>query len=231
MTGLAGDLEPPGHAAPPRDRRVLPVRVPDTGLEIEGDVAPARGFQELPARGLHRVARVLLVAHEGHDDSGAGERTRRVQGAERLQHHDVAALHVGHAGPVRGVPLPLEPLEGALRLEHGIQVPDQQQALPLFARVFGEQVARPAHGGPVDPPGRKAEDVQLAAEDIPHPPHAGEVQRTAVLVDDALEQLDGLIDMGVYPRRDTALLRPQVHGLTPIRSWRVAWSSRRTPRD
>src|SRR5256885_3719094 len=49
----------------------------------------------------------------------------------RQQHHAVPALHVADPGTVRRrVVEPLEPLEGAVLLEHRVEVPDEQHLRP-----------------------------------------------------------------------------------------------------
>ena len=148
VSGLAGHLQPPGHAPPPRHGRVFPGRVANPRLEIERDVAPPRGGQELLSRGLDRIARILLVPDQGHHDLAAVESSAGTERAQRLEHHHVAAFHVGDPRAPRRVAQPLEPLKRALLLEHGVQVADEKEPLPSVARALGEEVAGPGHGGP-----------------------------------------------------------------------------------
>src|SRR5512132_1380230 len=91
---------------------------------------------------------------------------RLLQRAQRRDDDDVAALHVDHAGPARRrVVQPLESLERAARLEHGIEMPDEQKLGPR-ARVLGDEMSGALERRTVDPSRREAEGIELGAEHV-----------------------------------------------------------------
>ena len=64
------------------------------------------------------------------------QRARRLQGLQRVDDDDVAALHVDDPGPARlGWREPLEPLERVVGVEDGVQVTDQQDVRAASRRV------------------------------------------------------------------------------------------------
>ena len=72
-------------------------------------------------------------------------------------------------GPARG-PLvdALELLERAVRLEHRVEMADEQDARP-GARMLGDEMAGALERRAVDPARREAERVELGAEDARRP--------------------------------------------------------------
>ena len=140
---------------------------------------------------------------------------------QREDDDDVAAFHVDDTRAARGVGIhALELLERAVRLEDGVQVPDEQYLRPRPA-VPGDQVAAAAPEGAIDPFGLEAEGVELRPEHVADTPDAGRVERAAVDVDDALEQADRLVGVGVDVRRDGPFGFSEGHlGLWPIRAGR-----------
>ena len=107
---------------------------------------------------------------------------------ERVQDDDVAALHVDDARAARRrIVQPLEALKRTARLEHRIEVPDEEY-LGSGPRMLGDQVAGAMERRAVDPASREAERVELRPEHVADLTHAGEVHRAAVDVHDALEQ-------------------------------------------
>ena len=147
---------------------------------------------------IERLAGVLFVA--GHDD-GDRETVEHAGAGERLQRRDdddVTAFHVDDAGPARGRRRQaLEALERAVGFEHGVEVADEQHARPL-AGALGHQVARPIERRAVDPARGEAERAQFRAEDVADLPHAREVHRPAVDVDDAFQQRERGVVVGVH---------------------------------
>src|SRR5205814_1739957 len=149
-----------------------------------------------------RPARFLLIARQ-HDDkihrleqAGGGERL------ERVEHHDVATLHVDDARTARGRRIDaLESLKPARPLEYGVEMPDEQDLRP-GRPMLADQMARPADGGLIDPLRAEANAIELGAEDPSDLADTLQVHRPAVDVDDALEQRDCLRVRGVDMRDD-----------------------------
>ena len=91
---------------------------------------------------------------------------------------------------------PFELLERTVALEDGVEMADQQD-LRRRARVACDEMAGALPGGAVDPLRLESERVELGAKDRADLPHAVEVLRAAVDIDDALEERDGLVLVGV----------------------------------
>ena len=98
---------------------------------------------------------------------------------------------------------PLEPLKGVVRLEDGIQVPNQQESRPGTG-VLGDQVAGALERCAIDPSRGKAQRIEFLSEDGANLAHSGEVHRTAVDVDKAFEQDQRVRAVGVGRSHDRA---------------------------
>ena len=117
--------ERPRSGASPRDHRRP--WITGTVLEPERRGCASGGVDECLARQLHWCARFLLVAVEHDRHVHPGENPSVLHRAQRLEDDHVAALHVDHAGPAcGGIRLALEALERAARLEHRIEMPDEE---------------------------------------------------------------------------------------------------------
>ena len=85
-----------------------------------------------------------------------------------------------------------------VRLEHGVQVADQQDALaPAVAGMGGDQMAGAAgmrHRLPLDP---EAQGLEFGSQQACHGLDAGGVEGAAVLLDQAPQQIDGVIAAGI----------------------------------
>ena len=132
------------------------------------------GYQRLPRHRL-RIARRLLVAGHHHCHVHRLQRAGGLQRPQRLHHDDVAALHVQHTGPLRrGRAEPLELLERAVRLEHGVEVTDQQHAR-TGAGMVRHEMAGPLERRAVDPAGLEPERLELRREQPADLAHAVQV--------------------------------------------------------
>jgi hypothetical protein len=101
-------------------------------------------------------------------------------------------------------------LKGTVLLEDGVQVADEQDPRPGASIHLREQVAGPIHlRGHVDPTDVEAESGELLLEHASHLADAGVVHRSAVHVDDALEDRDRLLGMLVHVTGDRLLRRRQ----------------------
>lgn len=181
----------------------------DATLEREGDVGALGGVDQRRARDRHRIARILLVAREDYYNLSVVQCPRLVQRAQRVDDDDVAALHVRRAGSARAGILAHEAL--VLPLEDGVEVSDEEHALPQSSRAarrptLGDEMTcashrrrqlRPAHG--------EADRLELALEDVAHRAHAGDVERAARDVDGLLEQPDRAVAVGAGTLDDLAL--------------------------
>src|SRR5262249_4994637 len=118
---------------------------------------------------------------------------------------DVAALHVDDARPPGGpVAEQLELLKRAVRLEHGVEMADQQN-LPAASGVLGDEVPGASPGTAVDPSRLEAEPLETRHEDVADALHAGQIVRPAVDVDHLLEKRERLPVVRVDVRADGLL--------------------------
>ena len=147
--------------------------------------------------------------------------SRRVPAAcialKRRDDHRIAALAVADARAGGAVAVPREALERRIRLEHRVEMADQQQALALpAAAVGGDDMAGAAGLAHVDPAHLEAERLELGPHHLADRGDAREVERAAVLIDRPLEQgdrplallLDGLQSSAVRPDPAPPALRP-----------------------
>src|SRR5207237_1895626 len=104
--------------------------------------------------------------------------------------HAVPALHVADSGTVRRrVVEPLKALEGAVLLEHRVEVPDEQHLRPAAGPLAaGDEMPGAPPGGAFHPLGPEAQGFEGGREQAPDLAHTGQVQGPAVDVDGALEQ-------------------------------------------
>ena len=112
---------------------------------------------------------------------------------QRADDDDEPALVVADTGTGGAVAVAREALEGRARLEHRVEVADQQHPLaapaaPRTGGMAGDQVTRAAGRGHVDPADVEAERLQFGAHHLGNRTYAGEVERARVLVDQPLEQ-------------------------------------------
>ena len=173
---------------------------PEPSSKPNAYLRPLRRLGERRARGVERRAGILLVAMHDDGDAQLVEHARRLERSQRFDDDDVPALHVDDAGTARRrVAQPLELLERTARLEHRIEVPDQQDPR---TRPFRSATRCPARLKPapsthfvVKPNASSSRPKRIA--DLTD---AGEVHRPAVDVDDALEQRErlrvALVDRG-----------------------------------
>ena len=68
-----------------------------------------------------------------------------------------------------------ESLEGAVGLEHRIEMPDEQQPQATSGPA-GNEMARAAERSAVDPLGLEAKFVELGTQHVTHGAHASEVE-------------------------------------------------------
>src|SRR5512132_2723183 len=125
MCGSPRRAKRPGASAPARDDGGS--RITRAVLEAECVPRAGCGVDQRAARQLDGLARFLLVAIEDDGDVHLVEHAGVAQRAERVEENDVAALHVDDAGTFRRrVVQSLEALERTVRLEHRIEMSDQQ---------------------------------------------------------------------------------------------------------
>ena len=111
-----------------------------------------------------------------------------LQRSQRVKENDVAALHVDDARAARGrVVQPLELLKRTARLEHRIEVADEQYLWP-GARMLGDEWPARWNAAPSTQRVVNPSASNCGAQHVAHLPHAGEVHRAAVDVHDSLEQ-------------------------------------------
>jgi len=121
---------------------------------------------------------------------GMVQRPRALERAQRLDHDDVAALHVVHALAAHAIALALPQRYGAGLLEYCVQMAEQQHALALTALVRRDQVPRTLHRRRhVDPARLESQSIQFAPIDLAHGAHPFGIQGAAVDAHRFLEQL------------------------------------------
>ncbi len=204
MRGNAGRSELPADRPAAGDHSGCRVAVAILEADGEGG-AGSRLAQRGTCRG-DRPAGILFVADEDDAEIEGVQRADCRQRAQCVDHHHVAALHVGgaRARPF-GLAQPRELLKRTVELEDGIQVTNQQHCRP-FPGALGDQVAGSAEGSSVDPFGREAESIELGSEQPADLAYSLEVHRAAVDVHRPLQQLEGRVVRRIDLARD-ALLR------------------------
>ncbi len=118
--------------------------------------------------------------------------------AQRRERDDDAALHIGRAGSLRDVRVDtLELLKRARRLEHGVEMADQQARGPRPA-AFRDQVPRTTERLAIDPARRKAERLLKCGSNTSPTARTPAKFIAAVDVDDLFQQADGLVLLALY---------------------------------
>jgi hypothetical protein len=192
MAAFAGDPEPPGAGSTPGHGRRSGAIHPS--LEPQREIAPLCRLYQIGPAGIDRPARLFLVPCKSDDDACGVQHTGRLKCLEGVEENHVPALHVLHSRTRRHVSVSFEALEGAVLLEHRVQMSDQQQPPPGSAVDFGEQVTRPVHvGRHVYPARLEPQPGQLGIEDPADLSDARVIHGAAVHVDNALEQGDRLV--------------------------------------
>ena len=160
-----------------------------------GEGGGAAGLDQVAAGDGHRRPDPLLVAGQEDGDIGILQRARRLHGAQGGDDDRDPALVVADAGAGRAHPCALEPLEGVVGLEDGVEVADQQH---VAARTLmgGDQMAGAAGFSHVDPADREAQRLQLGPDHVADDANAGQVQGAAVLVHHPLQQGDVAVILG-----------------------------------
>ena len=195
MPGRAGDGELPRGGAASRDDSMRGIAV--AILESDGEAGASRCGDERLACFAERQARVLFIAGHDHDDVHRLQLSRGMKGLEGLDDDDVAALHVDDPRPARGMRVEaLELLERAIRLEHRVEMSDQQNPRSGSGMIRDEMAAA-LDLALIDPERLEADGVQLRAKDPAHLPHTGGVMSTTVDIDDALEQRKAFVVVNV----------------------------------
>ena len=178
-----GDVEAPVRAAAPAHDGVGGIAV--AVLETNRDGGALRGRDECGARGRQRASSRFLVACHHDSHVHAIEQPAAFSAFKRLQHDDVAALHVDDARAARMIRVhALESLERTVLFEHRVEMADEQD-LRRRAWMCRDQMARAIPRRAVHPLGLESERVELRAEDRADLTHAVEVLGAAVDVDDA----------------------------------------------
>ena len=132
-------------------------------------------------------------------DVHAAQLAGAVQGPQRFQRHEVAALHVGGAGAVGAIALAPE----GLALQHGVEMADQQQPRTVAATVRRDEMPAALHPGrQFDPACRESQRLQFARVDRADRAHAGQVLGRARHVHRFFEQADGCVELAVDLRND-----------------------------
>jgi hypothetical protein len=140
---------------------------------------------------------ILFIARHDHDNVHRLQLTGGVKCLQRLNDDDVAAFHVDDARPARRACVDaLELLEGTVRLEHGVEMSDEQNPRS-GSRMIGDEMSAAFDLVLIHPLRLESESVELGAKDRPHLPHTRKVVRAAVDVDDALEQRETFIVVSV----------------------------------
>jgi hypothetical protein len=133
-------------------------------------IASARHRPRGPGR-REGAAGPLLIAGQHDLQPQAVEHARCPQGAQRLEDDDVPALHVDHPRPAGSrVVQPLEALERTVLLEHGVEVPDQQDAGSQRA-THRHEVPRALELRAVHPPRGESQRIELGPEQVARRPH------------------------------------------------------------
>jgi hypothetical protein len=177
-------------------------------LETQRDVALPAGLDEIPPADRQRPPRRLLIAGQHHPDRGVLERAGLVQRPQREQDRDVAALHVGHPGSASRIgPDPLESLERTVRLEHGVEVSDEEHAPATHALSLGEEVRATLHLSHVCQQDVEAQGLEPRSHQLGHRPHTDGVQRPTVDVHCALEEIHRSIGVRLDALDNPALER------------------------
>jgi len=159
------------------------------------------GSDQVAASEIHGRSEALFVAAEDDANLSFVECAGFLHGAERGEHDDQAAFHVGDAGTGGDFAAAVGDdrifLETARRLEDGVHVADEKEtlaALPFSLRawVFGDEIAGARslslHR---DPAHLEAESFESRDENILYRFDAGQVHGAAVDIHNLLEQ--GLI--------------------------------------
>jgi hypothetical protein len=154
-----------------------------------------------------RAAGVFLVAaqHDGH--VGVAQRSGRAQGAQRTDHDHQAILHVIDARALGDGAATHEVLEGTVRFEHGIEVPDEQDtfAVPGGVMFCNHEAGAPdrRHRLPLH---LETQWLEFAHDDAADALDAREIHRAAVDVDQRLEQCNRARILGCGRGDDPLLL-------------------------
>lgn len=198
MAALGGHLDRPAvRAAPRRRAHVAPV-LDHQPFEIERHVSPFAGLDQRPASDFDRASGILLVAGQEHDDVGLSERSGALHRAQRGDDHRDPAFVVAGSRTLTLVSAAGPALERRVRLEHRVEVGDQQHALaapiPLVRR---DEVAGAADPLEVDPLDLEAQRLELRLHHLRDGFDARDVQRAAVLVHPAPEQVERALLLGI----------------------------------
>ena len=130
-----------------------------------------------------------------------------MQRAQRLDYHEIAALHVRYAAAICAVALAAK----GLLFENRVQMADQEQALAAAASMHGHQMTRARHRrGQFRPAGLETERLELTCVDGADTTHTGEVLGCALDIDGLLEEIDGGCAVRVDCGDDALFLAAQV---------------------
>lgn len=142
---------------------------------------------------------------QNYGDVQGVEKRCVVQSAQcRERYHD-AALHVGRSRALRDMGIDaLEFLQWTRRLEHGVQMSDEQH-MRTVAFAFGDQMAGACETLATHPACFEAQCPELGREQIADRTHAGEIHRTAIDVHRLFEQPHGIVLLALYALDETAL--------------------------
>ena len=183
-------------------------------LELEREIRLAAGGDQIAAGDGKRAAGPLLVAGQNHGDVDPAQQPRLMKRAQRREHDDVAALHVVGAGAGRAIALPAPALERARRLEHRVEMADQQNMARRVAAVSaakravgGDEMAGAAGLGHVDPAHLHPDRLEFGAQKLGIGADAVAIQSPAILVHQPFEQGDVAIGLAGYGRGHGPLLR------------------------
>ena len=185
---------PVGRAAPGNGaevRLILDRQI----LELQGEGGRAAGLDQVAACDRQRRADPLLVPGQEDGDIGVLQRAGRLHGAQGGDDDHHPALVIADAGPGCAHPRALEPLEGVVGLEDGVEVADQQD-VPARPRMGGDQMAGAAGLRHVHPANRKAQRLQLGPDHVADDTDARQVQGATVLVHHPLQQGDVAVMFG-----------------------------------
>jgi hypothetical protein len=135
----------------------------------------------------------------------AVERFRLLQRCERRKRDHESALHVGRSRTAHGLRIDaLEALERMIRLEHGIEMADQQH-VPAAAWMLGDQVPGASERGAIFPAHLEPERFEARPQHIRDTAHAREIHRAAVDIDDLFQQCDRAALLGLDALHERAL--------------------------